>query len=238
MPSYQPIRAVIFDMDGLMLDSEPLWYIAEIEIFKLVGIHLTDDDCRETTGIAINEIVHMRFNEKPWDEQKMSRAQVTQKVIDRVHELISTEGKPKPGLKLALELCRSKVGKKMAVASSSSVAVIQAGIDRLGIGEFFAIYCSAENEIRGKPHPGVYLSAAKALGVEPEYCLAFEDSLQGTLSAKSGRLRCVSVPEEAHRHKKGFGIADMILESLEQFGEVAWRELEFGPEAAKTECKL
>merc|ERR550534_373686 len=160
-----------------MLDSEPLWYIAEIEIFKLVGIHLTEEDCRDTTGIAINEIVDMRYNEKPWDEKRMTRAQVTQKVIDRVHELISTEGKPKPGLRHALELCRSKVGKKMAVASSSSVAVIQAGIERLGIGEYFSVYCSAEKETRGKPHPAVYLSAAKALGEEPEYCLAFEDSL-------------------------------------------------------------
>ena len=98
-------------------------------------------------------------------------------------------------------------------------------LNRLGLtGEFECVY-SAEEEGYGKPHPGVYLTTAGKLGVGPTECLAVEDSLNGVLSAKSARMKCVAVPDREQRGDSRFSIADAVLDSLEEVGEELWARL-------------
>ena len=115
---------------------------------------------------------------------------------------------------------------KVALASSSAYRVIRAVVERLGLADAFDLIYSAEEEEYGKPHPGVYLTTAHRLGVAPTRCLAVEDSLNGVLAAKAARMKCVAIPEAEARHDPRFAIADTVLDSLNGFDAVTWKELE------------
>ncbi len=105
----------------------------------------------------------------------------------------------------------------IAIASSSEYSIIQEVVERLDIEKYFPIIHSAEEEQYGKPHPAVYLSACKKIGVIPEECITFEDSLNGVISAKSAKITCIAVPEDVNKGNPKFAIADIILDSLEDF---------------------
>lgn len=210
------MQAVIFDLDGLLVDSEPLWYQAEIELFKTVGLHLTVEDCRETTGIRIDEVVALRFRQHPWT--KVTQNELRDRIVARMVELMRMKAEPKPGALEAVDEV-AKRGLKLAVASSSPHSLIWAALSRLNLERRFSIVHSAENEPRAKPYPDVYLTAARLLGVKPLHALAFEDSLPGVVAAKSAGMRCCAVPEHPN---EAFLQADLVLESLEQLDSVKW----------------
>ena len=225
-------EAVIFDMDGIMIDSEPFWHEAEIECFEKVNIFLTKHDCEQTMGIRIGEIVNMRYNEKPWNEQKLNITRkglsdmIVQKVIDKVLE----KGQALPGLKYVLDYIQNKTPKlKLAVASSSDLVLIKAVMKRLhpmiNIYDRFLLYESAQDLEYGKPHPEIYLNTAKKLNVNPKNCLAIEDSLSGTLSAKSAQMKVISIPFDYPNHKLQFRIADKILNSLNDINDTIWNQI-------------
>lgn len=225
-------EAVIFDMDGIMIDSEPFWHEAEIECFAKVGIFLTKHDCEQTMGIRIGEIVEMRYKQKPWNEQKLNITKkglsdmIVQKVIDKVLE----KGEPLSGLKYALDYISNKRPKlKLAVASSSDLVLIKAVMKRLdpmvGIYDRFLLYESAQDLAFGKPHPEIYINTAKKLGVDPKNCLAIEDSLAGSLSAKCAQMKVISIPFDYPNHKMEFRIADKILNSLNDIDDNVWNQI-------------
>ena len=179
-----------------MIDSEPLWHVAEKSAFKRVGIDLSTKNCQETTGLRIDQVKIFLppsvpsgiFFIKPvfqvvqhhfarlggWDEEVATRGQVTELIIEDMEKLLSSKIEPMEGLQHALTFAL-EIGVKLAVASSSPMRLIQPALRHLKILDSFQVIQSAENEPFGKPHPGVYLSAAKALGVEAVNCLAIED---------------------------------------------------------------
>ena len=113
----------------------------------------------------------------------------------------------------------------VALASSSAYRLIGAVTERLGLAGEFEVAYSAEEEEYGKPHPGVYLTTARRLGVAPTQCLAIEDSFNGVLAAKAARMRCVAIPEPAQRRDPRFGIADLVLDSLAGVDMGMWQRL-------------
>lgn len=118
------------------------------------------------------KVVEHNFQKAPWDESKagQSRAAVTASVVAEMATLLRTVAAPMPGLAKAMEFVKGK-GMRLAVASSSPMVLIEAGLARLGFSEgVFEVVCSAEKEPLGKPHPGVYLTAAAKLGVDPTNC--------------------------------------------------------------------
>ncbi len=213
------IEAVIFDMDGLLIDSEPLWQQAEIAIFKQVEIILIPSMCMQTKGLRIDEVVEYWYKKYPWD--KLSKLQVQQAIVDKLIELIHTEGKALVGVEDAINFVKAK-NLKVALASSSSYKIINAALEKLNIADDFEIIYSAESETLGKPHPGVYLTTAEKLGVSPQNCLALEDSLNGVLAAKAAQMKCIAIPEMSENHNPKFAIADMVLESLQQLDDNIW----------------
>jgi len=217
------IKAVIFDMDGLLIDSEPLWHEAEVEAAKLAGIDLTEKQFLDNTGLKSDKIVDQWFNNiKPWTTP--SKKEVEEKLVSRLIERVKERGVPKPGAMKILEMMKKK-NVKMALASSSRMSIIDAAVEKLNIRNYFDELYSAEFEEHGKPHPGVYLTTAKMLDIPPDACLAFEDSFNGLLSAKSARMKCVCVPDESLRGDQRLAIADEILDSLEDFNEEVWERL-------------
>ena len=217
------IAAVIFDLDGLLIDSEPLWQEAEILGFKKVGVNLTTKLCQQTQGLRIDEVVDYWYRRYPWNN--LSKLKVEELIVSQLIELIYLKGKPLPGLEQAIAVVQSK-GVKIALASSSSTIIIQAALQKLNLTETFTQVYSAESEILGKPHPGVYLTTAEKINVPPQSCLAIEDSLNGVLAAKAAQMQCIAIPEAAQLNNPKFAIADRILTSLEELDNSVWQELD------------
>lgn len=177
-------------MDGVLVDSEPLWQIAEIESFARVGVVLTNAECLQTIGLRIDEVVAYWRARKPWSGE----SDLAEVIVARVITLIGERAVAKPGVEKALAACERR-GLRVALCSSSARRIIDAVLLRLGIAHRFAVIHSAEHERFGKPHPAVYESTARLLGVDPEECVAIEDSPNGVRSAVAAGMRCIAVPE-------------------------------------------
>lgn len=210
------IRAVIYDMDGVLIDSEPFWRQAEQEVFALVDIHLNDNDCASTAGLRMDEVVAHWFEKNPWNN--FTPKEIEDKVIDRMYDLISNYGEPLKGVSHSLEFFKKK-GYKIALASSSKYVLIHAVLKRLNIAEYFDVIHSAEEEDFGKPHPAVFLSAAKKLDVPPTQCIVIEDTVNGVIAALAAKMKVIAIPEEINFNNKRFLVANIILNSLEEINE-------------------
>jgi len=207
-------KAVIFDMDGILLDSEPFWQEAEIEVFGGVGVELTHDLCRHTQGLRIDEVVAFWYKRHPW--QGTSQQEVMNGIIDGVIRLVLERGKPLPGVHQAIEAVHKK-GLKCALASSSAKRIIQAVLQKLELSSMFETVHSAEDHPFGKPHPAVYMATAEALGVEATSCIAVEDSINGLLSCLSAKMYAVAIPDVHCKDDPRYCIAQTQLDSLESF---------------------
>jgi sugar-phosphatase len=214
---------VIFDLDGLLIDSEPFWRQAEIEVFGSLGLDLTEQDVRQTMGLRIDDAVHHWWVRSPWEG--MTPTEVERAVTARVAELIGEGGEPMPGALDAVAMC-GRLALPVAVCSGSYAVVVQAALDRLGITAEVTVWHSAEWEPLGKPHPGAFLSTAAKLGVDPTGCLAVEDSFNGAVSAKAARMRVVAVPEPDAVDSPRWGMCDAVLTSLVGLDEELLRSLE------------
>ncbi len=213
------IQAALFDMDGLLVDSEPHWRAMERVVFASVGLHLTDDECKQTTGMPILEVVRYWYARAPWtglDTPGRSHQNLADAITDGVHERIATLAEPMPGAIDALEFFVSR-GILTAIASASPMSLIEVVIDRLGIRNALTTWHSATLEVRNKPAPDVYLGTARKLGVPPANCLAFEDSGSGVTSAVAAGMRTVAVPAAFEYDNPKFAVADLIIPALTAF---------------------
>lgn len=199
-------------MDGVLVDSEPLWRAAEIEVFAGVGLHLSEQDCAATMGKRIDEVVAYWYARHPW--QGPSLAQVQKRIVEAVIARVQSDGRPLPGALEALKRLRAW-GLRLGLASSSQHAVIAAVLKRLGLTQAFEVVVSAEDAVAGKPHPEVYLRAAAALGVEPGACVAIEDSPKGVAAAKAAGMACVAVARPPVSPAE-LGAADAVIGSLDE----------------------
>ncbi len=209
------LRATLFDMDGLLIDSEVLWHRAEVEIFGGLGVPISEAEDRSTKGMFVAEVVDFWYERYPW--RGVSREAVVDRLLARVGELVDTEGRLLPGARRALDLAGDRG--LVALASSTPEPLILRSLEHFGLRDRFAAVHSADAEPFGKPHPGVFLSAAASLGVNPLECLVFEDSAAGVLAAKAGRMSVVAVPAGEDRREPVFALADLILASLEELSE-------------------
>ncbi len=220
-----PFAAAIFDMDGLLVDSEPLWHEAEVEILGALGVPLARSDSRQTKGMFVGEVTRYWHERVAWTGP--STDQVATEIVDRVIELVDQRGAMLPGVEEAIALCRDH-GLVLGVASSSEHRLISFVLERFGLAPHFALAHSAEDEPYGKPHPAVFLTTAERLGVAPDRCLVWEDAPAGVLAAKAARMTCVAVPAADERGHPAFGIADAVLGSLEEADDALWCRLVAG----------
>lgn len=210
------IQAVIFDMDGLLIDSEPVWRRVHRAVYKTVGFQVSDEQMHELKGTKLNDVIAHWYHTYPWEGP--SQKDVEALIVDNFIAAIKSEGRLKPGARQVLDLCR-QAQLPMAIASSSSNEVIDVVVDTLKIRDFFEHLYSGENEPFGKPHPGVFITAAGLLGVAPQNALVFEDAPNGVLAAKAAKMHCVAVPEPESKDHPFIQIADQVIDSLEQFDE-------------------
>jgi mannitol-1-/sugar-/sorbitol-6-/2-deoxyglucose-6-phosphatase len=216
------LRATLFDMDGLLLDSEVLWHKAEVEIFGALGVPLNEAEGRSTKGMYVNEVVEYWRSRYPWEGS--STDVVVDMLLARVGELVEIEGRLLPGASRALDLTGERG--PLALASSTPMALIVRCLKHFGLLDRFAAIHSAEFEEYGKPHPGVFLSAATSLAVAPSACLVLEDSAAGVLAGKAATMTVVAVPVPEDRGRAEFSLADLVLSSLEDLSP-AWLDERF-----------
>ena len=207
------MKAVIFDMDGVIVDSEPLWRIAEREVFAGVGLELTEADCERTMGMRTDEVAAYWYGQSPW--RGPSPAEVEDRIESRMLTLIAERVADMPGLRHAIGTARA-AGLELALASSSTPVLINAVLEKLGLEDVFAVVRSAIDEEHGKPHPAVFLTTARLLGVESDDCVVIEDSVAGVQSARSAGMRVIAIPP-AHLFDIGaYSEADLKLASLDE----------------------
>ena len=208
------MRAILFDMDGLLIDSEPLWKDAEREVFARVGVTIPAALAEITMGLRTDEVTAFWYARQPWSGASLE--EVENAVIEQVGELIATRGAALPGVAQVLDFFAARKY-RMAIASNSPDVLIDAVLRKLAIGHYFQVLCSSVHEPQGKPHPGVYLTAAARLGVAPERCLVFEDSVPGIRAAKAAGMTAVAVPAPELAHDPAFALADLRLGSLREW---------------------
>jgi mannitol-1-/sugar-/sorbitol-6-/2-deoxyglucose-6-phosphatase len=208
------IEAVIFDMDGLLIDSEPLWQEAEINVFGKIGVHLTREECMQTMGYKISEVVPYWYKRKPWENKSFEELEA--EIFEEAIRLIIEKGEPMKGVNYILDFFRDRKI-RIGLASTSPIRIIKTVLSKLNISHYFEVLHSAEFEEYGKPHPAVFINAAKKLGLEAHSCLVFEDSFNGLIAAKSARMNTIAIPDKHYHHLTKFDIADYKLNNLTEF---------------------
>ncbi|MBY6205541.1 hexitol phosphatase HxpB [Halomonas denitrificans] len=216
-----PFDAALFDMDGLLIDSEPHWQDAEIAVYAPYGVPVTRDLCRATAGRRIDEVLTLWHERFDWTGPPVEV--MVHRVLDEVTRRILDHGEPLPGVHETIDRLRC-LGLKIAIASSSPHALIDAVVEKLELGGKIDLTHSGVDEPQSKPHPGVFLTTARRLGVDPARCLVFEDAPAGVAAGKAAGMTVIAVPSVFDHDDPGFAAADRILDSLEGFSTAEWVE--------------
>ncbi|MEI6088384.1 MAG: hexitol phosphatase HxpB [Bacteroidota bacterium] len=211
------LNTVIFDIDGLLIDSEPLWNQAAEEVLRDYGVNLTEEQYKSTTGLRTKEFVQWWFRYYQIGEQEHSKAE--KRIVQSVLSKIEHQATIMPGLGYIFEFFYKKQF-KIGLATSSPQELIDLVIKMTGIGPYLNATSSAEDLPYGKPHPQVYLNCAAKMDSTPTSCICFEDSFNGLIAAKSARMKCVVVPHYSQLKDDKWGAADLKLSSLQNFGEL------------------
>lgn len=214
MSSQRQILAAIFDMDGLLIDSEPLWDRAELEIIASLGVDISRrNELPDTLGLRIDMVVELWFAQQPWTGP--TRLEVTDRIIHRALTLVKEERPLLPGVREAVALCKAQ-GLKVGLASASPLHMLESVLEMFDLRDSFDALVSAQTLPFSKPHPQVYIDCAARLGVDPLCCVALEDSVNGMVASKAARMRSIVIPAEEGQHDPRFALADVKLHSLEQ----------------------
>ena len=209
-------KAVIFDMDGLLIDSEPLWAQAEKMVFSSVGVQLSDSLCRITASMTTREVTQFWYQRFPW--QHKSIEDVENEVIDCVEALIKKHGQPMPGAQQIVDsFYRNNC--RVGLSTNSPYRLIRTVLEKLNITEYFHETSSSEHVERGKPDPAVYLSTMQKLKVDPKDCIAFEDSVSGLIAAKAAGIHTIAVPPVHDFDNPDYSLADRKWRSLLEFSK-------------------
>jgi beta-phosphoglucomutase family hydrolase len=207
------LKAVIFDMDGVIIDSEYIHAGVEKALFKSLGFEISEEEHNSYVGVTTKSM-WQKLKDKYGLSQDVDEL-VRMNKDSYISTLTGIVGlKPIPG---AVELIRDlhANGIKIGLATSSNFREIEAIIGRFNLKSYFHTLTSGEEVANGKPAPDTFLLAAERLGCKPEECVVIEDSNNGVTAAKAGNMKCIGFKAPNSRNQD-LSAADMVVGSLLQ----------------------
>ncbi len=202
-------RAVVFDLDGLLLDTETLWARAESELFRRHGQEFSHEDQLAVMGTGIE------FSARYYAQRLGAAIEQGPALIEEMHGYmlaeLEREVAARPGAVELVERLRGQVA--LGLASNSARFLVDAALATAHLSDAFDVIVTAEDVEHPKPAPDVYLAACARLGVSPADALALEDSAPGIAAAKAAGLTCIAVPQFA---ETDVSVADRVIHSLEE----------------------
>jgi sugar-phosphatase len=197
--------AVIFDMDGVLVNSEPLWRAAEIKVYARYGVFLTDEECRQTKGLRIDRVTALRLGHLSPARQYEANREVVKEMAYYIRNL-----KPDKDLLAVLDFLQAQ-GIRLALCTSSPPLLIKA-TERV-LGRTFPVAVSAWRMKYPKPHPACYLKTLSKLGLPPEKCWCIEDSFSGMISALAAGIPTLLMPDPTEGPQPWHGAASRVVRS-------------------------
>ncbi len=213
MNNRQKPHAIIFDLDGLLIDSEPVWHKTDIALVESRGkIYDTDKQAHLIGMRAEDYLKGLRQIYGIEDDVET----LDREALEHMLTLISTEVKTQPGAnELVAFVAKQNITR--AIVSNSQMVFINAMLEDRGWDDIFMHRFTGEDDPQGKPAPDVYLRAAKTLGLNPADCLALEDSPNGARAAVAAGMTCYAVPDTSHSMPEAFaGITEHVFGSLHE----------------------
>jgi len=208
-------RAVIFDMDGLLLDTETLWHESEVELFRRHGAEFSREDQMQVVGTSF-EITARYFAERlGWPLER--GVELVDEMIGLMHERVQVQVHARPGAIELVEGLRGLDGVQLGLASNSPRFLVDDALATAGLTDAFEAIVTSDDVAHAKPAPDIYLLACQRLGVSPSEALALEDSASGVAAAKAAGLTCIAVPLFV---ETDVSAADRVIDSLEELLEM------------------
>jgi len=204
-------KAIIFDMDGLLIDSMAHWLALDRQLFASYGKEFDEDYVKYMTGRSEQECIAFL---KDYFGLEGEVEELLKQKRGSVAEIYNTKTKIMPGVVELINKIKSS-SLKQAIASGSPLRDINTIVNRFNWQDYFEQLVSADHvgEV-GKPNPAIYLYTAKKLGVDPKDCIVFEDAENGVKSAKDAGMTCIAVPNKKWSFGD-FSLADLVVDSLE-----------------------
>lgn len=207
------IEAIIFDMDGLLIDSEPVWDEARRLMAAEVGVKWDKDDHKAVMGVSTHEWVSYMIKRLSLD---MEEGEVEESIVKTMRKLYAKAIPFLPGAEALVAEAADRY--PIGLASGSPQSLIDTITNAQTLRDKFKVILSGDQFDKGKPSPDIYLAAAKALGIAPESCVCFEDSGNGILAGRNAGMKVIGVPDQRFLpSKEKLQQADIILESLTEF---------------------
>lgn len=209
------IQAIFFDMDGVLVFSEPFWREAEHKVFKKhFNIQLTEEDVTQSTGLKTTEVVNMHMSKYGFT---CDLSEIGHEIEREVVRLVYERGEPMKGLKELTDWIKEKDWRRCIVTSSSQY-VYENIVRFVGLDGFFERKFTAYDEQWGKPHPAVYLSAIEYIQIPKENIIVIEDSLNGVKAAYAAGLKILGLPEVHHKSNPNY--LSMVEKSFDSHIEI------------------
>ena len=206
------IKAIAFDLDGLLIDSEPLWFQANVNIFNNMGLPWDKLDQQNTTGISLSECAEYMSKKT---KNQISVNKMRDLLVDQMIGLLDNQVPLQRGVDTVLEALSPF---PLAITSSSPQIIIQKVIEKMDWYSHFSFLLSCDDVVKCKPFPDIYEYACGCFGIQPNQLLVFEDSSNGIMAAYYAGAKIIAVPnKDIPPSDESLKKANLVIESLDDF---------------------